>query len=69
MLASVENTDRYTLRFFGHGAKIGAGITSKKIPCHMCDSACLWHIAENTKMVWSYALHFWNFPQKIPSLG
>ena len=50
LLAPVENTDINVLCFFGHGAKIRTEITSKKIPCYMRDSACLWHIVENAKM-------------------
>ena len=34
------------------------GITCKKIPCYMCDWACRWCIAENTKNFWSYVKYF-----------
>ena len=41
---------------------IRTGITSKKIPCYMRNSACRWRIVENAKIIWSYAKHFWNLP-------
>ena len=29
-----------------HGTIIRTGITCKKIPCYMCDSACKWFIVK-----------------------
>ena len=33
-----------------HGAIIQTGITCKKIPCYMCDSACMWCIVKEAKI-------------------
>ena len=33
-----------------HGTIIGTGITCKKIPCYMCDSACRWFIVKKAKI-------------------
>ena len=33
-----------------HGTMIPTGITSKKIPCYMRDSACGWFIVEKSKV-------------------
>ena len=41
-----------------HGTIIRTGITCKKIPCYICDSACRWPIAENAKIFRSYVKHF-----------
>ena len=43
-----------------YGTIMQTGTTCKKISCYMCDSACRWRIAENTK---SYVKHFWNLPR------
>ena len=42
-----------------HGTIIRTGITCKKIPCYMRDSACWWSIVKKTKIFWSYVKHFW----------
>ena len=41
-----------------HGTIILTGITCKKIPCYMRDSACRWFIVENAKIFRSYVKHF-----------
>ena len=41
-----------------HGTIMRAGITCKKIPCYMRDSACRWLIVENAKIFRSYVKHF-----------
>ena len=41
-----------------HGTIIRTGITCKKIPCYMRDSACRWFIVENAKIFRSYVKHF-----------
>ena len=41
-----------------HGTIIPTGITCKKIPCYMRDSACRWFIIENAKIFRSYVKHF-----------
>ena len=33
-----------------HKTIIRTGITCKKIPCYMCDSACRWLIVKNAKI-------------------
>ena len=43
---------------FKHRTIIRTGITCKKIPCYMRDSACRWFIVENTKIFRSYVKHF-----------
>ena len=45
-----------------HGTIIQTGLTCKKIPCYMYDSASMWLIVENAKMFRSYIKHFWIFP-------
>ena len=41
-----------------HETIIGTGITCKKIPCYMRDSARWWLIIENAKIFRSYVKHF-----------
>ena len=43
---------------FNHGIIIRKGITCKKIPCYMRDSACRWFIVKKPKMFQSYVKHF-----------
>ena len=43
---------------FYHGTIIRTGITCKKIPRYMRDSACRWFFVENAKIFRSYAKHF-----------
>ena len=45
----------YTINY---GTIIQAGITCKKIPCYMRDSACRWFIVKKTKIFWSYVKYF-----------
>ena len=40
------------------------GITCKKIPCYMRDSACRWFIVENANIFRSYVKHFCIFPRE-----
>ena len=42
-----------------HGTIMRTGITCKKIPCYMRNSACMWFVVKIAKMFWSYAKHFW----------
>ena len=42
-----------------HGTVIRTGITCKKIPCYMRDSACRWFIVKKAKIFLSYVKHFW----------
>ena len=48
-----------------HGTIIRTGITCKKIPGYMGDSACKRLIVRNVKIFQSYVKHFWIFPRKI----
>ena len=41
-----------------YGTVIRTGITCKKIPCYMRDSACRWFIVGNAKIFRSYVKHF-----------
>ena len=41
-----------------HGTIIRTGITCKKIPCYMRDSACRWLIVEKDKIFRSYVKYF-----------
>ena len=41
-----------------HGTIIRKGITCKKIPGYMVDSACRWLIAENAKIFRSHVKYF-----------
>ena len=43
---------------FNHGTIIRTGITCKKIPCYMRDSACRWFIVKKAKIFSSYVKHF-----------
>ena len=47
-----------------HGTITRTGITCKKIPCYMRDSACRWLIVEKAKILRSYVKHFWIFPRE-----
>ena len=47
---------------FSHGTIIRTGITCKKIPFYMHDSACRWLMVENAKIFRSYVKHCWIFP-------
>ena len=45
--------DIHSICLFGrnnHGTIIRTGITYKKIPCHMRDSACSWFILKKAKI-------------------
>ena len=42
-----------------HGTIIRTGITGKKIPCYMRDSAYRWFIVKKAKIFWSYVKHSW----------
>ena len=50
--------DPYIRSMCKHGTIIRTGITCKKIPCYMRDSACRWFIVENTKIFRGYVKHF-----------
>ena len=41
-----------------HGIIIRTGITCKKIPCYMRDSACRWFIVKKPKIFQSYVKQF-----------
>ena len=41
-----------------HGTLIRTGITSKKIPCYMRNSACRWFIVKKAKIFRSRVEHF-----------
>ena len=43
-----------------HRTIIRTGITCKKIPSYMRDSACRWFIVKKAKMFCSYVKHFLN---------
>ena len=45
---TTETLDK-KLNMSNHGTIIWTGITCKKIPCYMCDSACRWLVVENAK--------------------
>ena len=59
-------TSRYYLKktvskvyyYSKHESIIRTGITCKKIPCYMRDSACRWFIVENAKIFRSYVKNF-----------
>ena len=42
-----------------HGTIIGTGITCRKIPCYIRNSASRWFIVKKAKLFWSYLKHFW----------
>ena len=46
-------------RHFDHRTIIQTGITCKKIPCYMRDSACRCSVVKRAKTFWSYVKHFW----------
>ena len=50
--------------WYNHRTIIRTGITCKKIPCYMLDSACMWPIVENVKIFRSYVKYFWIFRNK-----
>ena len=41
-----------------HETIIRTGITCKKTPCYMCDSACRWFIVKKVEVFRSYVKHF-----------
>ena len=43
---------------YRHGTITRTGITCKKMPCYMRDSACRWFIVEKAKLFQSYVKHF-----------
>ena len=45
-----------------HGIIIRTGMTRKKIPCYMRDSACRWCIVKKAKILWIYVKHFLILP-------
>ena len=47
-----------------HGTIIRTGITCKKIPCYMRDSAGRWFIVKNVKIFQSYVKLFLIFPRE-----
>ena len=49
---------------YKHGTIIRTGITYKKIPRYMRDSAYRWFLVENAKIFSSYVKHFWIFPRE-----
>ena len=51
-----EVAEEYTM--LKHGTIIQRGITSKKIPCYILDSACRWLIVENARTFQSYVERF-----------
>ena len=53
-----QNFDKDFYCDMDHGTIIGTGITCKKIPCYMRDSACRWFIVGNAKIFRSYVKHF-----------
>ena len=66
-LYNLKNTDGGVLlliqpwlkvALFRHVTIIGIGITWKKIPCYMRDSACRWCIVKKAKIFSSYVKHF-----------
>ena len=40
----------YFKALLDHGTIIRTGITCKKIPCYICDSACRWFIVKKAKI-------------------
>ena len=48
----------YIILLFHHGTLIRTGITCKKIPCYMPDSACRWRIVIEAKIFGSYVKDF-----------
>ena len=44
---------------FVYETTIWTGITCKKIPCYMHDSACRWFKVKKAKMFWNYDKHSW----------
>ena len=47
-----------------HGTIIRTGITCKKVPCYMRDSACRWLIVNNVKIFKSFVKYFWTCPRE-----
>ena len=58
MLSQASQRDLSLLPTSNHGTMIRTGITCKKIPSYMRDSACGWFIGENAKIFGSYVKHF-----------
>ena len=54
----VKNSNIEARIYFIHGIIIRTGITCKKIPCYMRESACRWLIVENAKKFQSYVKYF-----------
>ena len=50
-ITSIYKADyKNDLSTYRHGTIIRAGITCKKTPCYMCDSACRWFIVKKAKI-------------------
>ena len=60
----LKTTIHFKIKPSNHGTIIRTGITCKKIPCYMRDSAYRWFIVENAKIFRSYVKHFWTFPRE-----
>ena len=58
-LAGIPTLSSHWMHELLHGTIIWRGMTCKKIPCYMRDSACRWFIVKKTKIFWSYVKHFW----------
>ena len=55
---SLKSTIEFFITELDHGTITRTGITCKKIPCSMGDSACRWFIIENAKIFRNYVKHF-----------
>ena len=67
-VAESKNEDNKTICCFWrlvfpeHETIIWTGMTCKKIPCYMHNSACRWFIVKNDKIFWSYVIRkLWKF--------
>ena len=59
LLTALMKTElRRVLTVTHHGTIVRTGITCKKIPCYMRDSACRWFIVKKAKIFRSYVKHF-----------
>ena len=62
-----QNNISTVISLLNHGTIIRTGITCKKIPCCMRDSACRWLIVEKVKIFPSYVKHFSHMKEIVES--
>ena len=58
MCTYLQSEQCHSIDLLNHGTIIWTGITYKKIPCYMRDSACRWVIVKKAKIIQGYVKFF-----------